>query len=516
MASWLNDAIFYEIYPPSFFDANGDGIGDIAGMTAKLDYIRDSGFTAIWLNPWYDSPFRDGGYDITDFYSVAPRYGSNEDAKRFFEEAHRRGLRVILDMVIGHTAIEHEWFARSGELESNEYSDLYIWCPQLSYRGDRGEEDDYYVSGWSPRGSFRANFFAVQPALNYGYNQVRHDWEMPYTHPSCVRNREMVKDIMRFWMDLGCDGFRVDMAHSVVKRDPGFEKTSEFWREVRAMFEAEYPESVLVSEWFNPKVSLAAGFHIDFFGGSIFRNDNWMSLTPPTEKVVFAAKDHGDLACWVRDCRSLLAETDGVGHLGMFSGNHDVWRISWYSGLRGIAVKMALLLTMPGCPFVYYGDEIGMRYLPGLAKEGGASRTGSRTPMQWSAREPNLGFSTAEADRLYLPVDAAPDAPTVDAALRGENYLYNQVKVLAALRHAHPALQADGSLEFVHGADGRFPLAYWRSAGDERVLVVLNPTGRKLYFTPPTALKELLAGDGAALSDGKIGLAAESFGVWSA
>ena len=244
MPSWLNNAIFYEIYPQSFCDSNGDGIGDINGMISKLDYIVDSGFNAIWLNPWFKSEnFRDAGYDITDFYRVDPRYGSNEDAARFCAECHKRGVKVLLDLVIGHTAIEHPWFAESCKLEKNEYTDLFIWSPQVNWRGAPDEPGDYYVSGWSPRGAFKANFFAVQPAFNFGYNEIRYRWEMPCDAEIPRRNREVFKDIMRFWLDLGCDGFRVDMAHSVVKRDPEYRKSIEFWQDMRAMFDREYPEA---------------------------------------------------------------------------------------------------------------------------------------------------------------------------------------------------------------------------------------------------------------------------------
>lgn len=511
---WLDDCVFYEIYPPSFYDADGDGIGDIAGMIAKLDYIKDSGFNAIWLNPWFDSPFRDGGYDITDFFKVAPRYGSNEDAKRFFAEAHRRGLRVILDMVICHVAIEHPWFAESGKTEPNEHSDLFIWCPQLSYRGAKDENDDYYVSGWSPRGAFKASFFAVQPAINYGFAKTRFPWEMPYHHPSCVKNRELAKDIMRFWLDLGCDGFRVDMAHSVIKRDPGLKMTGKFWREVRKMFDTEYPEAVLVSEWFNPKLSINSGFHIDFYNGMNFRNDDWMRLTPPKEKIVFAAHDHGDLKKWVRDYLDNYQSCGSKGYMGMFSGNHDVWRLAYYGGDRNINVKMALLLTVPGCPFVYYGDEIGMRYQPGLALEGGASRTGSRTPMQWD-NSANLGFSQAPADRLYLPVDNAPGAPTVSDALAGRNAVYTNTKKLLALRHQVPALQSRGSIEFLHGQNGKFPLVYRRRQGKQSVVVALNPTAASQSVPWPRGVKQILLADGATATNGKLELGPESFVIFA-
>jgi maltose alpha-D-glucosyltransferase/alpha-amylase len=504
---WLDQAIFYEIYPPSFFDANGDGIGDIPGMTAKLDYLAESGFNAIWLNPWFESSFRDGGYDVTDFYKIAPRYGTNADAARFFEEAHQRGMHVIIDLVIGHTALEHPWFLKSGEVEPNEFSDLFIWCPQLAYRGDA---ENYYVSGFAPRGAYRANFFAIQPAINYGFNQIEHPWEMPFDHPSCVKNRELMKDLMRFWLDLGCDGFRVDMAASVIKRDPGFELTSKFWREVRMMFDQEYPEAILVSEWFMPEYSLPAGFHLDFaLPMGLIRNDNWSVDPPQYGEVIFSRHKQGDLAQWVRNYTELIAKVD-PGGICFFSGSHDQWRLSHYGDQRDTAVKFALILTLPGCPFVYYGDEIGMRYLPQLNREGSSTRGGSRSPMQWTKTE-NLGFSTAPPEKLYLPVDPAEDAPTVEEALRGDNPLYNTVRRLIALRRAHPALQSNGNLRFLHGQAGEFPLVYER----ENLLVVLNPLDKVCACKlPKHNYKSLFASGVSMTADGQVRANPISFGLF--
>lgn len=509
---WLNDAVFYEIYPQSFLDTNGDGIGDIPGIIARLDYISGTGFNAIWLNPWFESPFRDAEYDISDFYSVAKRYGTNEDARRLFAEAHKRGIHVILDLVICHTAPEHPWFTASCRLERNERSDLFIWSPMLSYRGDRTEPDDYYISGWSPKGSYKASFFAVQPAVNYGFGKVRHPWEMPYSHPQCRKNRALMLEVMRFWLRMGCDGFRVDMAGSVVKRDPEQKYTQKFWRETRKEIEAEFPEAVLVSEWFNPARSIPAGFHVDFYGSSSFRNDNWMTHENKG-KIPFTDHYAGGLGKWIQDLEKTRAAIGKKGFPGLFSGNHDVWRMRHYSSLQAMAVNMALLLTLPGCPFIYYGDEIGMKYLPGVSAEGSDSRGGSRTPMQWN-RTGNLGFSTADPQKLYLPVDSSDDAPTVEEALAGKNPLYTAIKQLLALRKAHKALQAQGEFRIEHGRAGRFPLAYERSCGKERLWVVLNPTDRPAECVCKHDLKPLLVGGECRIHNGKALLAPASYGIY--
>ena len=479
MPSWLNDALFYEIYPQSFCDSNGDGIGDINGMISKLDYIVDSGFNAIWLNPWFKSEnFRDAGYDITDFYRVDPRYGSNEDAARFCAECHKRGIKVLLDLVIGHTAIEHPWFTESCKLEKNRYTDLFIWSPQVNWRGAPDEPNDYYVSGWSPRGAFKANFFAVQPAFNFGYNEIRYRWEMSCDAEIPRRNREVFKDIMRFWLDLGCDGFRVDMAHSVVKRDPEYRKSIEFWQDMRAMFDREYPEAVLVAEWFNPQYSIPGGFHLDFArAGVLFRNENWMSYETFGAPVIMAKNYSGGLKTWLENYLNTLKKTAGKGLIGFFSGNHDRWRMSYFADKDNMIVNMAMLYTLPGCPFLYYGDEIGMRYISGAVTEGSGSRGGSRTPMQWD-RSANLGFSTAAKEKLYLPVDDAPNAPVVAEALAGNNPLYRAVCELLALRKKTPALRADADFELLHGMEDEFPLIYRRSGSGQTVVTALNPTGK--------------------------------------
>ena len=168
-ASWLKNAVFYEIYPQSFYDSNGDGIGDLQGIIEKLPYVKSLGCDAIWMNPCFDSPFKDGGYDVRDYKKVAPRYGTNEDLKRLFEQAHKLGLRVLLDLVPGHTSEEHPWFLESGKAEENAYSGRYIWTEHAFCRGDGMP----FIGGEQPRdATYIINIFKSQPALNYGYSQI--------------------------------------------------------------------------------------------------------------------------------------------------------------------------------------------------------------------------------------------------------------------------------------------------------------------------------------------------------
>ena len=171
---WLDDAVFYNVYPQSFYDANGDGIGDLEGICQKLYYISDMGFNAIWLNPVYESPFRDGGYDVTDFYNIASRYGTNEDFATLCKEAKKRGIKIIMDLVAGHTSIECEWFKKSALPEKNEYTNRYIWTNSIWDKGD----NNTFISGFSDRdGCYLNNFFYCQPALNYGYKNITQPWQ---------------------------------------------------------------------------------------------------------------------------------------------------------------------------------------------------------------------------------------------------------------------------------------------------------------------------------------------------
>jgi maltose alpha-D-glucosyltransferase/alpha-amylase len=198
MPKWLGNAVFYEIYPQSFYDSNGDGIGDIQGIIQKLDYVKELGCNALWLNPCFDSPFKDAGYDVRDFKKVAPRYGSNEDLFRLFDEAHKRDMRVLLDLVAGHTSEEHQWFLESKKIDPcGEFKNRYIWTDSWFFWGLEGLK---FVAGEAERdGCYIINFFKSQPALNYGFRECREKWQLPPEHPDCIATREALKDVMRFW-----------------------------------------------------------------------------------------------------------------------------------------------------------------------------------------------------------------------------------------------------------------------------------------------------------------------------
>lgn len=486
--SWLASAIFYEVYPQSFLDTNGDGIGDLPGVIAKLDYIRSIGCDAIWLNPCFESPFGDAGYDVSDYYKVAPRYGTNADLKRLFKAAHKRGMRVCLDLVAGHTSTEHPWFKESAKAQKNNFTNRYVWTDSVWHPAGPGLS---MISGSSERdGNYVTNFFHFQPALNYGFANPdpQKPWQLPVDHPDCLATREEMKRVMRYWLDAGADGFRVDMASSLVKGDADFSETMKLWADMRAMYEAEYPEAVLIAEWCDPAQAIPAGFHLDFLihfntpaYTSLFRSEpdrDFFGMFENVPPSFFDRKGEGDIRVFLDHYLPQFRKTRTLGHISIPSGNHDIMRLAELRTMDELKVAFAFLLTMPGVPYIYYGDEIGMRYVSGLlSKEGGYNRTGSRTPMQWSS-EKNAGFSTASPQRLYLPVDPAKDRPTVEAQECDPASLLQHIRKLADLRKNYPALGGDGDFTPLFAEPKRYPFIYKRTLGAETILVAVNPSDR--------------------------------------
>ncbi len=478
MPNWLKDAVFYEIYPQTFCDSNGDGIGDLKGIESKLDYVRSLGCNAIWLNPIYDSPFMDAGYDVRDYYKVAERYGTNEDAKRLFEIAHQKGIRILLDLVPGHTSDTHQWFLESKRAETNQYSNRYIWTDSVWEAPPQYK----FLCGITDRdGNYLVNFFSSQPALNYGFNEITHpDWQLPTSHPDCKATVEALKDIMRFWLDMGCDGFRVDMADSLVKNEDGEKpETCKIWRNVRAMLDKDYPEAALISEWCNPKVAIGAGFHSDFYLDH--DNNGYRHLFREKDKktgecrAVFGKNGKGDITKFLDEYLDDLKGTKGKGYISFITCNHDTPRMTKMFTPLEAKIAYSFVFLMPGVPFLYYGDEIGMRFMNGLnSKEGGYSRTGTRTPMQWDDSK-NHGFSNADSDKLYLPVDTSEDAPTVQNQTEDPDSILNTLKKVIAIRHNHKDLQSDGDFEVVYAKKGEYPFIFKRG----EFLIVVNPTDKE-------------------------------------
>lgn len=480
---WLRNSVFYQVYPQSFRDSNGDGIGDITGIIEKLDYVRSLGANAIWVNPCFVSPFHDAGYDVADYYRVATRYGSNKDLKRLFDGAHRRGIRVCLDLVAGHTSVDHPWFKASCENRRNAFSDRYIWTPSVWDTGDRVLQ---FVRGFAERdGNYATNFFWSQPALNYGFARPKpsYSWQQSVHADGPRANCDELRRIMSYWLDMGADGFRVDMAFSLVKGDPGRKETIRIWRSIRKWLNDHYPEAALIAEWCYPKEALHAGFHVDFmahFGvkgyRSLFLDEGGKEQS---SRCFFDTRGEGTVTVFLKEYLEHYRRTRSLGYISVPSGNHDVQRLRTNRGFDELKVIFVFLLTWPGLPFIYYGDEIGMRYLKGLdSKEGGYDRTGTRTPMQWDSTK-NAGFSSAAPQELYIPIDPAPDRPTVSSQEKDKASLLNHVRTLIDMRKNNEALGADGAFVPIYAKPGRYPFVYMRRRGHKRFLIAINPAARK-------------------------------------
>ena len=496
---WLKDAVIYHIYPSSYMDSNGDGMGDLNGIRQRLDYIRSVGFNCIWMSPCFESAWEDGGYDILDYYKVDPRFGTNEELFALIKEAHEKGIKVLLDLVAGHTSDKHPWFKEACKAERNKYSDYFIWTngksvkPAQSSSNSRGS----WVDRDLPRdGYFLTNYFDIQPSLNYGYHNPNpaNEWEQGYDAPGPKAVREELKNIIAYWCDHGADGFRVDMASSLIKNDtPEREGVIRLWNEIFAWYNTKYPENIMLSEWANPQQSLSSGFNIDLLihnniGGKIYRPlvcETDDKANPTT--IYFSPEGKGS----VRQSMETYAEVYNTfrkigGYASMPTCSHDIWRLTRLSRTTAEEQKIAitLFLTLPAPPIVYYGEEIGMRNLEFThPKEGSLSsrdRTPCRTPMQWDTTA-NAGFSTiADKTKLFLPVDPAPEFPNVAEQQNDPNSVLNYVKGLIALRSKIPALGTAGEWKYVGDMDNPYPMIYARTLGEEKYVVVFNPSKREV------------------------------------
>ena len=521
---WLTDAVLYQIYPQSFADSDGDGIGDLRGLAARLDHLAWLGVTALWLNPCFASPMRDAGYDVSDYLTIAPRYGTNDDLVALVGQARDRGIRVLLDLVPGHTSDQHPWFQASAEDAAD---DRYIWTTAAP-----GEAlpERFVPSPGSRPGGYLPNFFDFQPALNFGYARMdpAEPWRQPVDAEGPRANREALREIMTHWLGLGVAGFRVDMASSLVKDDPGFVETAALWTELRAWLDAAHPGTVLLSEWGDPAASVPAGFHADFFlqfGGegwglpyrSLFQTpDGTVDVEHPAEPCYFAAEGAGSAATFLAAYERTVKTIGAPGHVILPTANHDFARLHCAPRTaEQLRAAYTFQLTFPTIPAIYYGDEIGMCYIPDLPEKEGSvlgphyNRAGSRTPMQWDRDEPNAGFSTGPATDLYLPLDPAPDRPDAATQRGDQGSLLHLVRDLIELRKENAAdLGPTGSLEVLN--DG-YPLAYVRGG---RFLVVVNPSGRRVELRlerEGLEAAELVRGEGVEVSGSAVAVA-EAFG----
>jgi maltose alpha-D-glucosyltransferase/alpha-amylase len=485
---WYQDGVIYEVHVRAFADSDGDGTGDFRGLIGKLDYLRDLGVTAIWLLPFFPSPLGDDGYDISDYTAVHPAYGTLDDFRCFVDEAHRRDLRVIIELVLNHTSDQHQWFqrARLAPRDSAE-RDFYVWSDTPErYRDARIIFRDYEQSNWAwdpvADAYYWHRFYAHQPDLNYDNPAVR----------------EAIRDVVDFWLDLGVDGLRLDAVpylvegeHTTSENLPG---THGVLKELRRHMDERYADRMLLAEANQWPEDAAA-----YFGDG---DECHMAFHFPLMPRLYVALRTEDRL----PVTDILAQTPPIPdscQWALFLRNHDELtlemvtdeeRLSMYrayahapearinlgirrrlapllgNSRRRIELMNALLCSLPGTPVVYYGDEIGMGdniYL--------GDRDGVRTPMQWSA-DRNAGFSTAPPQRLYLPlvVDSEyhHEAVHVEAQEGNPHSLLAFVRRLLAVRRQSRAF-GRGGLELLNPANHRV-LAFVREYDGERVLVVAN------------------------------------------
>ena len=486
---WFKDAIFYEAPVKSFADSNGDGIGDFRGMIDKLDHIRDLGVDCIWLLPMYPSPGNDDGYDIADFLSIHLDHGTIDDFRDFLDAAHAKGLRVVADLVMNHTSDQHPWFQEARSNPDSPKHEYYVWSDDADrYRDARIIFTDTEVSNWSydlvAKKLYWHRFFSHQPDLNYDNPEV---W------------REML-DVTRFWLSLGLDGFRCDAVPYLYECEgtncENLPETHGFLRALRRMVDTEFPGTVLLAEanqWPSDVVQ---------YFGTEEEPEFHMAFHFPLMPRMFMAMRR-EIRTPIVEIMQQTPDIPAGCQWAIFLRNHDELTLEMVSdverdymyyeyakeprmrinlgirrrlaplldnGRRQIEMMNSLLLSMPGTPVIYYGDEIGMGdniYL--------GDRNGVRTPMQWNG-DRNGGFSRADWARLYSPIIMDPvygyQAVNVEAQTRTPTSLLNWMKRMIMVRKRYKAFSR-GSLEFLHPENLKV-LPYIRRTENETLLCVVN------------------------------------------
>ncbi len=488
---WYKRAVFYEVLIRGFSDSNGDGTGDIRGLTGRMDYLQWLGVDCLWLLPLYESPLRDGGYDISDYLKILPEFGDLGDFVELVNEAHKRGIRIVADLVMNHTSDQHPWFQASRSDPDGPFGDFYVWSDDdTRYPDARLIFIDTEKSNWSwdaeRRQYYWHRFFSHQPDLNFDNPAVQ----------------DAMIEVLRFWLDLGIDGFRLDAVPYLVVRDgtngENLPETHTYLKRVRGEIDATYADRVLLAEANQWPADV-----VEYFGDAENGGDEChMAFHFPLMPRIFMAVR--------RESRfpisEILAQTPPIPancQWGIFLRNHDELTLEMVTdderdymyaeyasdprmkanvGIRRrlaplldnsrdqIELFTSLLLSLPGSPVLYYGDEIGMGdniYL--------GDRDGVRTPMQWSP-DRNAGFSTCDPARMYLPPIMDPvygyQGLNVESEMRQSTSLLWWTKRMIEVRKRHPVFGL-GTYEELWASNPSV-LAYVREFGDDRVLCVAN------------------------------------------
>ena len=503
-------SVIYNVYPTSFFDSNGDGIGDLNGITQKLDYIAQFA-DYVWINPIFVSPFKDGGYDVVDYYDIDKKFGTIDDLKTLLRRANELGLKVLLDLVVGHTSDQHPWFQASQKSEKNPFTDRYVWtngvfdeCPYFAISGNSERNGNYFI-----------NFFHHQPSLNYGFAKVSLPWQMHYQDARLQPLKDEVVNIINYYMELGVTGFRVDMAGSIVKDDPDGKCSAEVWKEIFGKVREKYPHATFVSEWGVPAYAVCGDcYDIDFLThchsdgyNRLFRKELGTNVFVDDGDSFFRPEGKGEADTFFDYFLSNLEKVGDKGWICVPSGNHDLPRLAQRRTDDGMKTAYAFLLALPSVPLIYYGDEIGMKFNPSVSKDGGYNRTGARTPMQWSA-EKNAGFSTAKTEDLYLPVNDDYAVCNVKTQSKDENSLMNTLKRMLAIRKAYPQLGSEAKLEVICKT---YPIVLKLNGETEDFYALINPSARA--YTLSIANAKTLEMNNTQQNGDSFTLGGESF-VW--
>jgi maltose alpha-D-glucosyltransferase / alpha-amylase len=484
---WYKDAVIYQLHVRTFCDSNGDGIGDFVGLTQRLDYLQELGTNTIWLLPFYPSPLRDDGYDIADYTTVHPSYGTLDDFKAFLTAAHNRGLRVVIEMVMNHTSDQHPWFQEARSSRDNPKRDWYVWSDtDAKYQGVRIIFIDTELSNWTwdpvSKSYYWHRFFSHQPDLNFDNPMVF----------------EAMWEIMKFWLEMGVDGFRLDAVPYLVEREgtscENLPETHAIIKEIRKRLDQFYPGRMLLAEanqwpadvraYFGDGDEFHTAFHFPLMPRmfmAVKLEDRKpiieiLDQTPPIPEncqwCIFL-RNHDELTLEMvtdieRDYMYDEYATDKTMRINL--GIRRRLAPMMENDRRRIELLNGLLMSMPGTPIVYYGDEIGMGdniYL--------GDRNGVRTPMQWNGGT-NAGFSFADPERLYSPLISNSvygyQVVNVDSQRRFNHSLLSWMKALIKTRNSYRVFSR-GTMEFLRPSNHRV-LAYIRELGNEKILVVNN------------------------------------------